>query len=186
MILKERVIILDIGKKIKALRQINMLTQEELGNRCDLTKGFISQMERNLTSPSISTFIDLLDCLGTNPKEFFSNSEDDKIVFTKDDIFEKEEIDYKIKWLVSNAQKNQMEPIILEIEPGKSYKEIEPFEGEEFGYILSGRIVLKFGKKEYDLKKGESFYFSATESHMLENRYNKKAVVIWITTPPNF
>lgn len=177
---------MDIGKKIKALRQINMLTQEELGNRCDLTKGFISQMERNLTSPSISTFIDLLDCLGTTPEKFFSNSDDDKIVFTKSDIFEQEEEDYKIKWLISNAKKNQMEPIIIEIESGKMYKEIEPFEGEEFGYILEGSIILRFDKREYKLDMGESFYFSAKSTHILENISKEKATILWITTPPNF
>jgi transcriptional regulator with XRE-family HTH domain len=175
----------DIGKKLKALRQMNMLTQEELGNRCDLTKGFISQVERNLTSPSISTFIDLLDCLGTTPTEFFSVV-DDKIVFTQDDIFEQEEKNYKIKWLISNAQKNKMEPILLEIEPEKSYKKIEPFEGEEFGYVLSGKLLLRYGKKDYELKKGECFYFTAKVDHILENKWKKKAVILWVSTPPNF
>lgn len=60
-----------IGEKIRFLRQQNRLTQEELANRCELSKGFISLLERDLTSPSISTLINILDVLGTTPATFF-------------------------------------------------------------------------------------------------------------------
>ena len=64
---------MDIGSKIKELRIANGLTQEELADRSELSKGFISQMENNLTSPSIATLIDVLQCLGTDLKHFFSD-----------------------------------------------------------------------------------------------------------------
>lgn len=66
---------MDIGSKLKALRIKNNLTQEELGERCDLTKGFISQIERNLASPSIATLNDILISLGSNLKIFFQDWE---------------------------------------------------------------------------------------------------------------
>ena len=56
---------MDIGKKIRELRIQIGLTQEELADRAELSKGFISQVERNLTSPSIATLTDILQCLGT-------------------------------------------------------------------------------------------------------------------------
>ena len=62
---------MDIGKKIKELRILKGLTQEELADRAELTKGFISQIERNHTSPSIATLVDILQCLGTDLKNFF-------------------------------------------------------------------------------------------------------------------
>ena len=65
---------MEIGKKIKELRVMKGLTQEELADRSELSKGFISQLERDLTSPSISTLVDILQCLGTDLKEFFSES----------------------------------------------------------------------------------------------------------------
>ena len=80
---------MDIGKKLKGLRVMKGLTQEELADRAELSKGFISQIERNLTSPSISTLMDILQCLGTDLKDFFSDSEDSQIVFKKTDYFEK-------------------------------------------------------------------------------------------------
>ena len=79
---------IDIGKKIRALRLGNNLTQEELANRLELTKGYISQLENNLTSPSIQTLFALLEVLGVETHEFFSKpeGEDAKIVFTKEDF----------------------------------------------------------------------------------------------------
>mgnify|MGYP000204935121 FL=1 len=113
-----------------------------------MSKGFISQLENNLTSPSIATLIDILDILGTNLKEFFNEISDEKITFTKDDMFETEDEDlkYKLKWLVPNSQKNDMEPIIITLQPGGQYKEDKPHEGEEFGYVLAGSIFLHLRK----------------------------------------
>ena len=62
---------MDIGKKIKRLRIQNQLTLEELANRSELTKGFLSQVERNLTSPSISTLEYILEALKDYFKRFF-------------------------------------------------------------------------------------------------------------------
>ena len=56
---------MEIGSKLKELRVLKGLTQEELADRAELSKGFISQLERDLTSPSISTLMDILQCLGT-------------------------------------------------------------------------------------------------------------------------
>ncbi len=98
---------MDIGKKIKELRILKGLTQEELADRAELTKGFISQVERNHTSPSIATLVDILQCLGTDLKNFFEDDEDNQIVFSKEDYFEKEDKELKnmIQWIVPNAQK---------------------------------------------------------------------------------
>lgn len=62
-----------IGNKIRELRIYNGLTQQELADRSELSKGFISQVERDLTSPSIATLMDILEALGTNIKDFLMN-----------------------------------------------------------------------------------------------------------------
>ena len=152
---------MEIGEKIRRLRIEKQLTQEELANRCELSKGFISQVENDLTSPSIATLIDILHTLGTNLKEFFNDNEAERITFSSEDMFEKEdeELKYNLKWLVPNAQKNKMEPIMITLEQNGRYIEEEPHEGEEFGFVLSGTIYLHLGDKKYKVKKGESFYY---------------------------
>lgn len=177
-----------IGEKIRLLRIQNSLTQEELADRSELTKGFISQVERDLTSPSIATLVDILDGLGTNLKDFFSESQEEKIVFTKDDFFQvdNEDLKYSLQWIVPNAQKNVMEPILIELEPGGQSKEDSPHEGEEFGYVLNGTISIFIGNKKLKVKKGESFYYKAEANHYIKNEGKTKARVIWVSTPPSF
>ena len=84
---------MEIGEKIRRLRIEKQLTQEELANRCELSKGFISQVENDLTSPSIATLMDILEILGTNLKEFFSETSEERITFTNEDMFETENVD---------------------------------------------------------------------------------------------
>jgi len=179
---------MNIGNEIKKLRQKNGLTQEELADRCELSKGFISQIERDLASPSISTLSDLLQCLGTDLKNFFNNAEDKEIVFKEEDVFVKEYKDEGsiINWIVPNSQKNDMEPIIIELLPGgKSYVD-DPHEGEEFGYVLSGSVILHIGERKHRVKKHESFYFKPNATHYIENTTTHNATVLWVSTPPSF
>lgn len=179
---------MEIGEKIKRLRIQNALTQEELADRSELTKGFISQLERDLTSPSIATLVDILEGLGTNLQEFFNENIDEKIVFSREDAFETEnaELNYVLKWIIPNAQKNQMEPILIELEAGGQSKEDPPHEGEEFGYVINGSIWIHIGRKRYKVKKGESFYYKANANHYINNEGKTKASVIWVSTPPSF
>ena len=81
--------VMEIGNKIKQLRLQCDLTQEELANRCELTKGYISQLENELTSPSIATLMDILSALGTNLKDFFSEEPEEKIVFKEQEFIER-------------------------------------------------------------------------------------------------
>ena len=163
---------MQIGSKIKELRVLKGLTQEELADRAELSKGFISQLERDLTSPSIATLVDILQCLGTDLKTFFDDTEDDRVVFGKDDYFEKTdtELHNRVEWIIPNAQKNIMEPIRLTLEPGGSTYPDNPHEGEEFGYVLSGSISIVVGNKRYKAKKGESFYFEPKFKLLFENQ----------------
>lgn len=177
---------MNIGKKIKEIRTLRGLTQLELADRCELTKGYISQVENDLTEPSISTLEDILNCLGTTFKDFFNDIEEEKIVFTEDDYFVKEDELERVKWLVVNSQKNEMEPILVEIEKNGYTEQDLPHEGEEFGYVLQGNIELIIGTKKYQVKKGESFYFISNKTHYIKNIGKVNAKVIWVSSPPNF
>ncbi|EPR10418.1 helix-turn-helix domain-containing protein [Ruminiclostridium papyrosolvens] len=177
-----------IGEKIKELRVKNGLTQEELAGRCELSKGFISQLERDLTSPSIATLMDILESLGTNIKDFFNESVNEKVVFKKDDVFTKEDKDsgYVIHWLVSNAQKNAMEPILIKLDPEGSSELDNPHDGEEFGYVVSGGVTVYLGTQKYKVKKGECFYFKPVTTHKIVNSAKSQSVILWVSSPPSF
>lgn len=178
---------MEIGGKIKALRQKNQLTQEELANRCELTKGYISQLENDLTSPSIASLIDILNALGTTPGEFFAEEGDEQLVFSGEDYIVKENETYSITWLVPSSQKNMMEPVLVSLPAGGSMGKDLPHEGEEFGYVLEGRVKVTVGRKTAFAAAGESFYFRADRPHTVQNASKTEdARLLWLSTPPNF
>ena len=180
---------MEIGKKIKRLRLQRGLTQEELADRCELSTGCISLLERDLTSPSLATLMDILESLGSDLRTFFSETGDEKLVFGENDIFVKEDpegIRGSIRWLVPSAQKNDMEPILLELGPGGETAEDDPHEGEEFGYVLSGSLKIILGDRIERVKRDESFYFRPTAPHRLVNAGKTPCRVLWVSTPPSF
>ena len=162
-------------------------TLEELANRSEINKRtYLSQLERDLTSPSVATLEDILEALGTNLQEFFSEKEAEQLVFKQDDFFENIQDDYKISYIIPNAQKNDMEPILIELEKDKQSMIIAPHEGQEFGYVVQGRVKLIYGDNEFVLKKGETLHLKGLVSHYLFNPGETKAKVIWVSTPPLF
>ncbi len=175
-----------IGDKIKQLRLQCDFTQEELADRCELSKGYISQLENDLTSPSIATLIDILSALGTTLTDFFTEEQEVQVVFKENDYIEKNE-DLVVKnWLVVNAQKNLLEPLKIILKPNGSTEEDVPHEGEEFGYVIDGEIIIHLGNKKYTCKKGETFYFKADKKHYIINVKQKDAEFIWVSCPPTF
>lgn len=176
-----------IGGKIRDLRKQKGLTQQELADRTELTKGFISQLERGQVSPSVVTLFDLIECLGSTPGEFFKETGHEQIVFTEKDYFTKtDEQGNSTVWLVPSAQSNQMEPVLVTIQPHEVLEDDSPHNGEEFGYVLSGRIIVRREDKKYEVKTGESFYYEADKVHRIENPGSRIAKLIWVSTPPSF
>ena len=175
-----------IGERIKNLRNRNGLTQQELADRTELTKGFISQLERGQVSASMVTLFDIIECLGSTPADFFRR-EEEKVVFSEQEYFEKiDDQGNSIQWIVPSAQRYQMEPLLVVLAPHGVLEEDKPHTGEEFGFLLSGRLNLHLGEKVYHIKAGESFYYQAAVAHYITNPSNRPAKLIWISSPPEF
>ena len=177
---------MNLGLKIKEKRTLLMLTQEELANRCELTKGYISQLENNKVSPSIETLEIILDVLGTNFSDFFHEDTEQRIIFTEEEQYTKEFEGYEQTWLVPTSQEHALEPILVEIAPHRNTIHDYPHPGEEFGYVIEGEIMVHYGNMKKLCKKGESFYITTNSTHYLENPSDIPARLVWVSTPPNF
>lgn len=91
-----------------------------------------------------------------------------------------------LKWIIPNAQKNEMEPVLVELLAGAETALDFPHDGEEFGYVLDGKICVILGNDKFVCKKGETFYYTADKSHGVRNIGKTNAKFLWISTPPNF
>ncbi len=176
---------LEIGQKIKALRQASELTQSELAARARLTKGFISQFERDQTSISLDSLLDILDALGITITEFFGDLGQARKVFSpRDRISVEEKKVSRFEILIPGSTNNLMDPLMISLEPGEKLDKDGPHAGEEFGYVFSGTLTLVFGKKTHKVPPRHCFYFEADQSHQLINWGKAKVNFLWITSPP--
>ncbi len=178
-----------IGEKIKNLRLAQELTQEDLANRSDLTKGFISLLERNLQSPSLDTLEHILNALDTRASEFFRDEGAAEVVFHRKQrvtIKNEEETGVRREVLIAGAQDREMDLLLVTLEPGAITYQERAHYGDECGFVLAGRIVINLSKETYLAAAGDSFYYTANKKHWIENKSDKAARFLWISAPPSF
>ena len=176
---------MDIGNKIRELRTRKGLTLEELASRSELTKGFLSQLERDLTSPSIDSLSDILEALGTNLAEFF---QEDKTTSSSSTPT------ISSSTSARTARSTGSFPTRRRIRwsrycsscPRAARASVEPHDGEEFGYVVEGSVVLVCDGEEHPLRRGETFYLHGRSFHLLKNVRKTTARVLWVSTPPLF
>ncbi|WP_261807416.1 helix-turn-helix domain-containing protein [Lapidilactobacillus luobeiensis] len=173
------------GQKLRALRVMKNLTQEELGERTDLTKGYISQLENDQASPTVETLSDILTVLGVSLAEFFT-AEPSKaaLLFGMDQQVDHvdEGLGYHLKWLINDSNEREMEPVLLTIEPGGKFKAFDPSPAETFAYVIKGSVCLRLGDETITAKARESLYFTATNPHQLTNPGNKPVTLLLVAT----
>ena len=176
-----------IGEKLKRLRQANSLTQEELANRAYLTKGFISQLERDQTSPSIATLKDILDVLGV-PLRFFRDQPQGRVVYPHSARITTSNStpDCRVEVLVPDAQNRMMDPVLVTMGSGAELPAQEPHEGEEFGIVLKGTVNLRLDNRTFKVKQHECFYFRSNLEHAVVNPGKQEVRILWVVTPPIF
>lgn len=176
---------MSIGKKIKNLRIQKNLTQEELAERTGLSKGYISQLEHNSSSPAMDTFFNILEVLGTTPSEFFNEqTNEQKVVYDQNEqtVIRDEDNGYQISWLIPESNEKEMEPILLDFEKNGEYKQFPPSMSETFAYILTGEVSVTIGKDMYTAKAGESIYYIATAEHQIKNNATGKSQILLVAT----
>lgn len=178
---------LQVGERIRELRNAQELTQEELADRSNLTKGFISQLERDLTSPSLESLLGILRALDTDIVSFFRSHDQDRFVFNASDRVNTDvypEVS-EFQLMCPGTANFEMEPAMVTIEPGQKIEE-SSHAGEEFGYVLKGKVMVEYGERQSSVGKGECFYFVSDRQHTLSNPFNRPATILWVSSPPSF
>jgi transcriptional regulator with XRE-family HTH domain len=173
------------------LRREKGLTLEGLSSVCGLSAGFISQVERGLSSLSIVSLRAISEALGVSPSELFLKEEEPQVAESEGISPVKKAVDqlriqigeYPItyRYLSGEFSNRIMEVLINEFPPNYSHP-LAPHRGEEFGYVLEGRLILKIGKEEYFLAPGDSYHFLASRPHSYRTSEKQGAKVLITTT----
>lgn len=179
---------MELGSKIRKLRQKQNVSIEQLADLTGLSTGLISQIERDITGPSVASLWKISKALSVSMNYFFDELEEENPIVRKKERkkiqLQNSNITYEL--LCPNLKK-QIEMLMIEIEPGEcSTEDLISHEGEECGIVLKGTLKVKWGDKEYDLEEGDSIYLDSTIPHRYVNNGKEKSISIWSMTPPSF
>jgi transcriptional regulator with XRE-family HTH domain len=179
---------MELGEKIRSLRLKQKISIEQLSGMTGLSKGLISQIERDITGPSVASLWKVSKALNVTMNYFFDEYDDFNQVVRKegrkklmmgraDRIYE----------LLSPDLKKQIEMLWIEIEPNEcNSDELISHEGEECGVVIKGTLRVLSGEKFYDLNEGDSIYLDSTIPHKYLNMGDEQSVSIWAMVPPSF
>jgi transcriptional regulator with XRE-family HTH domain/KaiC/GvpD/RAD55 family RecA-like ATPase len=182
-----------LGDKIRTLRKKLGMTQKELAEQVGLTPSFISQLEKNLISPSLDSLLKLSEKLNTQPIYFLTDGESgplQKMVIKpneRQDIHlpELKSNDLKLQLLVSDVLNRRMEPYLLVMKKGSVINgHFYSHKGDEFAYVLEGELEVEIQDEKQLLKQGDSLYLGSTFPSKWVNAGKGDAVLLWVLSPP--
>ena len=178
---------MNIGKELKRIRVSQGLTLEELSNRCGYSKALISRVETGSVSPSLTSLMKMVSSLGLKLHDLFTSIERGQASVVRKGEGRKffTEGESAMEFLAENIASKRMEPIAITAPPGYVSGEGEDVHyGEEFVFLLSGKIEVAAGDQTYKLGAGDSFYVGAGAPYKWSNPGKEAAKVITVTTPP--
>lgn len=181
----------DIGSKIKELRTSKKMTLKELSEKTDLSIGYLSQLERGLTSVAISSLENISKALDTELSYFFepptaNNKRITRSFEQKLSIVENERFIYYN--LGNDVETKNISPFLITILPNTTTEEKIPYthEGEEFVYVLEGVLTVFLENQKHELYPGDSMHINSTLKHNWDNYTSKLVKIISIYYPKIF
>lgn len=191
----------DVGSRLKAIREESGLSQRELAQRAGVTNGLVSLIERNKTSPSITSLRKILEILGMTLAEFFDSGappEPGKFVFRHGELTEinpgriyRSAGAEALKALSLKRWGKQGQTNLLLLyetyEPGADTgEEAYSHEGEEGGFVIEGEMLLTVGETTELLRAGDAYLFDSRLPHRFRNVAQTRCVIVSAATPPTF
>jgi len=183
----------NLGDKIRILRKRLGMTQRELAEQVGLTPSFISQLEKNLISPSLDSLLKLSEKLNTQPIYFLTDEESgfwQKMVIKpseRQDIHpaDLKTSDVKFQLLVSDVINRRMEPYLLTLNEGASIDgHFFRHKGDEFAYVMEGELEVEIEGGRQRVGRGDSLYIESAVPTKWTNLGRGGAVLLWVLSPP--
>jgi transcriptional regulator with XRE-family HTH domain/KaiC/GvpD/RAD55 family RecA-like ATPase len=183
----------NLGDKIRTLRKKLGMTQKELAEQVGLTPSFISQLEKNLISPSLDSLLKLSEKLNTQPIYFLTDGESgplQKMVIKpgeRQDIHlqEMKGTEVKLQLLVSDMLNRRMEPYLLTMKEGAVINgHFYSHKGDEFAYVMEGELEVEIQDEKQLLKQGDSLYIGSIFPSKWVNIGRGDAILLWVLSPP--
>ena len=178
----------NLGTVLARLRRERSIPLRDMARKLDLSAGYLSQIERDLAVPSIQTLTKIADAFDTRVGRLFEQAE---ALGVRPQVVRRDARKI-VLWRGSRSHnellvpdlKGALEVILSRIRPGRKSR-VYRHAGEEFGYVLRGRLEFWIGEERFELRTGDAIRFPATVPHWWA-KPRRPAQVLWVITPPSW
>jgi len=185
----------NVGYKITLIRHQKNISTNELAERCGFSAAMMEQIEQNETIPSLGHLIKVARALGVRLGTFLDDMDQLGPVINRNGDMKKgasfsnknstASLNLDFFPLASDKSGRHMEPFIVEINPASDSDFVQSsHEGEEFIYVLSGNIEIRYGKNIYTLSEGDSIYYDSVVDHHVHSADDSPAKILAVVYAP--
>lgn len=175
----------NLGARLRARRKQVGKTLQQVADEAGLTVGFISQIERNISVPSLASLYNVAKALQTSVDSFLSETpaRQHSIVSRGGErpTYTFGSPDRLYEFLERGFPEALLNATVTHVPPGY-VSETMAHEGEEFLYVLSGEMVYEVDAETYRLKAGDTLHFQSNRPHKSRNEGTVHAVELWVGT----
>jgi transcriptional regulator with XRE-family HTH domain len=182
-----------VGPRIRAFRTAESLSLRKLADLSGLSVGFLSQVERGLSSLALSSLQSVAVALNRPITDFFGSVDDtaalsdDALVFT---LTRASDPSRRVvsggryyEFLSSRSPGLVLEPMLVYMEPGCTKEPSIGHEGEEFAFIVTGELTYEIAGTQYRMGPGDSLHLRSNTAHRVYNSGTATTVVLSVVTP---
>ncbi|MEM5455080.1 cupin domain-containing protein [Paraburkholderia phytofirmans] len=179
---------LALGSKIRGLRQRLKRTLDDTATAAGISKPFLSQVERGLASPSLTSLAGIARSLGVAVQYFLDTPSEERSVCRAEQLtfFGFADSANLFARLTNLTGGRHLEAILVRMPPGQERSEVTTHAGEEFMYVIAGQVSLTLEGKTFELRAGDSAHYESTVPHSWVNTAHIESVVVWAGTPRLF
>lgn len=174
-----------VGERIKTLRTEQGMTLAELSEKANISISYLSQIERDKTTPSLTTLTGIAKAFNVGLRYFFeSDAEVAHVVRAqeKQDGFAPDACMGHAR-LTFGAANGKIEVYRVILQPHTPPQQLTPHSGEEFGFVLTGELTVTLGDERFALAAGDGIHYDALQPHAWSNQGDEPCVVIWARSP---
>jgi transcriptional regulator with XRE-family HTH domain len=180
---------IDVGARLRSIRQMCGLSQRELARRAGVTNGLISLVEMNRVSPSVSSLKKLLDGIPMSMAEFFTGDLNQQVpvFYAATELVEIGNDGVSLRLVAAQRANRQMTLLHERYAPdAQTGEEMLEHRGEECGVVIRGKIEVTVGGASRVLGPGEAYYFNSNLPHRFKNPGREPCEIVSCSTPPSF
>jgi transcriptional regulator with XRE-family HTH domain len=174
-----------VGERIKALRTAQGMTLAELSEKASISISYLSQIERDKTTPSLTSLTGIARALDVGLRYFFETDEAETayvVLAGEQDGREPQPSTGRVclSYQVGNGK---IEVYRVALRPHTPAERLDPHLGEEFGFVLAGELTVSLGDERFVLAAGDSIHYDAVLPHTWSNEGDEPCLVIWARSP---